>query len=119
MDDGSELFIRLGDPPSPVPDPLAQLLRQLNTSATQDAWLFPGKNPGQPITHRTLFLKLRNLDFPLGEARVSALRQLVLQAPAPVIAAALGVHHTTATRQAVHAGTTWSRYAAGDHDPSP
>jgi hypothetical protein len=31
----------------------------------------------------------------VGEARVSALRQLILQAPAPVIAAALGVHHTS------------------------
>jgi hypothetical protein len=49
----------------------------------------------------------------------SSTRTGVLQAPAPVIAAALGVHHTTTTRQAVNAGTTWSRYAPGDHDLSP
>jgi hypothetical protein len=65
-----------------------------------------------------MFLKLSSLGFPLGEARVSALRQLVLQAPAPVIAAALDVHHTTTTRQAINAGTTWSRYVSGDQEPS-
>jgi hypothetical protein len=44
------------------------------------------------------------------------LRQLVLQVPAPVIADALGFHHTTTTRQHVNAGVTWSRYAGdGDH----
>jgi len=30
-----------------------------------------------------------------------------------VIADALGFHHTTATRQHVNAGATWSRYAGG------
>jgi len=45
-------------------------------------------------------------------ARISALRQLVLQVPAPVIAGALGFHHTTTTRQHINAGTTWSQYAA-------
>ena len=120
LDADDELFLRLGDPPSPVPGPLAPLLRQLaDASPPQHGWLFPGRNSGQPITHRALFFKLRKLGFAVGEARVSALRQLVLQAPAPVIAAALGVHHTTTTRQAVNAGTTWSRYAPGEHDPSP
>jgi len=60
--------------------------------------------------------RLRDLGFPLREARISALRQLVLQAPAPVIAGALGFHHTTTTRQAASAGSTWSRYAAAGHD---
>jgi integrase len=114
LDVDDELLLRLGDPPTPVPDPLASLLRQLaDASPPQHGWVFPGRNSGQPITHRTLFFKLRRLGFAVGEARVSALRQLVLQAPAPVIAAALGVHHTTTTRQAVNAGTTWSRYAPG------
>jgi len=50
-------------------------------------------------------------------ARISALRQLVLQVPAPVIADALGFHHTTATRQHVKAGGPWSQYASGDREP--
>ena len=43
----------------------------------------------------------------------SALRQLVLQAPAPVITQALGFHHTTTQRQRANAGGTWSHYAGG------
>jgi hypothetical protein len=39
--------------------------------------------------------------------------QLVLQVPAPVIADALGFHHTTTTRQHAHAGAPWSRYIGG------
>ncbi|MEV4239175.1 MULTISPECIES: tyrosine-type recombinase/integrase [unclassified Nocardia] len=46
---------------------------------------------------------------------VSALRQLVLQVPAPVIADALGIHYTTAHRHRDHVGGTWNRYAPGDH----
>ena len=48
-------------------------------------------------------------------ARISALRELVLQAPAPVIAEALGFHHTTTHRQHANAGGTWTHYPAGDH----
>ena len=40
------------------------------------------------------------------------LPQLVLQAPAPVIADALGFHQLTTTWQHTHAGATWSRYTA-------
>ncbi|MET7550996.1 hypothetical protein ACWD8L_33660 [Streptomyces sp. NPDC005133] len=47
--------------------------------------------------------------------RTSAIRQLVLQAPAPVIAKVLGYHDKTATRLVTEAGGTWSRYAPGDH----
>ena len=43
----------------------------------------------------------------LRTARISALRQLVLQVPAPVIADALGFHHTTTTRQHINAGGPW------------
>ncbi|MEV2275609.1 hypothetical protein AB0I72_08480 [Nocardiopsis sp. NPDC049922] len=47
--------------------------------------------------------------------RTFALRQLVLQAPAPVIARALGFHDKTTTRAVVQAGGTWNRYAPSDH----
>ena len=78
-------------------------------------WLFPGRNPGQPAAYGTIFTLLRGLGFPMRTARISALRQLVLQAPAPVIAEALGFHHTTTERQHANAGGTWNRYPAGDH----
>jgi len=34
------------------------------------------------------------------------------QAPAPVIAGALGFHQTTTTRQVAHADGTWNQYPA-------
>ncbi|WP_242624329.1 hypothetical protein [Micromonospora kangleipakensis] len=119
-----ELLIHLGDPPAPVPEPFATLLRQLAAAAgPPPALLFPGRLAGQPIAYQTLHNRLRNLGFPITEARVAALRQLVLQAPAPVVADALGFHQTTATRQVSNAGGTWSQYAAGDTrrhpDPGP
>jgi hypothetical protein len=67
--------------------------------------------------YRAMVAQLRDLGLPLRTARVSALRQLVLQVPAPVIAGALGFHHTTTTRQHVNADAPWSRYAAGGHTP--
>ncbi|KJS61481.1 hypothetical protein [Streptomyces rubellomurinus] len=58
---------------------------------------------------------LRDLGGPAQRARTFAIRHLVLQAPAPVIAKALGYHDKTATRFVAEAGGTWSRYAPGDH----
>ncbi|MFF0467556.1 hypothetical protein ACFYPX_09055 [Micromonospora zamorensis] len=77
------------------------------------ALLFPGRLAGQPIAYTTLHNRLRALEIPIKEACVAALRQLVPQAPAPVVADALGFHPTTAARQVTNAGGTWSRY------PSP
>ncbi|WP_331744542.1 hypothetical protein [Streptomyces mirabilis] len=58
---------------------------------------------------------LRKIGVPPQRGRASAIRQLVLQAPAPVIAKALGYHDKTATRLVTEAGGTWARYAPGDH----
>jgi hypothetical protein len=73
-----------------------------------------GKLTGQPASYRPMLIQLRNHGLPMRTARISALRQLVLQAPAPVIAVAvaLGFHHTTTTRQHINAGAPWSRYAS-------
>jgi integrase len=121
-DDGGQTWLRLGDPPSPVPAPFDALLHQLaatrhdHTPANHASpWLFPGRNPGQPADYRAMLLQLRDLGLPMRTARISALRQLVLQVPAPVVAQALGFHHTTTTRQHINAGAPWSQYAAADH----
>jgi len=121
-DDGG-VFIRFGEPPTPVPEPFATLL--LRASAQRDnlqtatnpgaRWLFPGRRAGQPLHASHLTQLVRDLGIPALAGRTAALRQLVLQAPAPVVAQALGYHHNTTTRVATEAGTPWSRYAAGDH----
>jgi hypothetical protein len=104
--DGAEVLLRLGDPPTPVPEPFASLLlaaasqRQNMSTATNTSsrYLFPGRRAGQPINAYTLYPALQELGIPTQTARTSAIRQLVLQAPAPVIAQALGYHPNTAHR---------------------
>jgi hypothetical protein len=115
-----QVFIRFGEPPTPVPEPFATLLLQATTqrdnlqTATNPGarWLFPGRRAGQPLHASHLSQLIRDLGIPALAGRTAALRQLVLQVPAPVVAQALGYHHSTTTRVASEAGTPWSRYAA-------
>jgi hypothetical protein len=58
---------------------------------------------------------VHELGIPNTAARAAAIRQHVLDMPAPIVATALGYHHVTTTRLAAEAGTTWSNYAPGDH----
>jgi hypothetical protein len=124
--DGGGVFIRFGQPPTPVPEPFATLLLQataqrdnLQTATNPGArWLFPGRRGGQPLHASHLAELVRNLGIPAVAGRTAALRQLVLQAPAPVVAQALGYSHSTTTRVATEAGTPWSRYASDGHSRS-
>jgi hypothetical protein len=119
-DEQRQVSIAFGHPPTPVPEPFAELLLHLvanrdypSSASTTSRWLFPGRVADQPLAYTTMLKRLRRLGFPRREARVSALRQLVLRAPAPVVAAALGFHHTTTTPQVANVGTTWSSYTPG------
>ncbi|WP_460773309.1 transposase [Nocardiopsis nanhaiensis] len=58
---------------------------------------------------------IRDIGIPGTAVRTSALRQLVLQAPAPVIARALGFHDKTTPRVVAEAGGIWNHYAPSDH----
>ncbi|MGW4095100.1 hypothetical protein ACWEFY_35220, partial [Nocardia sp. NPDC004750] len=71
--------------------------------------------PANPSDPKSLGQQSAENGVPTITGRVSALRQPVLQAPAPVIADALGIHYTTAHRHHDHAGGTWNRYAPSDH----
>jgi hypothetical protein len=116
-DDG-QLALQLGRPATPVPEPFAELLRQLlaartnmNTAANPDSrWLFPGGRAGQPLTASTLTHQLQALGIPTNQSRTAALRELTLQAPAPVVADALGYGAGTAHRHHHAAAGTWNRY---------
>ena len=83
---------------------------------------------GDQVKHATSFLhwldehdldlatcRQGDLGAPTVAGRAAAIRQHVLQMPAPVVADALGYHQATAARLNAQAGGTWSRYAAGDH----
>lgn len=73
--------------------------RENMTTATNPTarWLFPGQRAGQPLNVGTLWEELRQLGFSTAITRPSALRQLVPQAPAPVVARSLGFHDQTTT----------------------
>lgn len=122
-DDETSITVRLGEPPSPLPELAADLMRAYiqtrqhlpYASSRSSQWLFPGRQPGQPMPTVSLQVHLREIGVPPQRGRTSAIRELVLQAPAPVIAKALGYHDKTATRLVTEAGGSWSRYAPGDH----
>ena len=87
------------------------------TTATNPAsrWLFPGRRAAQPCRPDHLSALLGKAGVPASAARGAAIRQQLLEMPAPVVAGALGYHDKTTTRLLNEAGSQWSRYAAGDH----
>ena len=92
----------------------------MNTATNRDSrWRFPGRRAGQPMCPDTLAALVNDLGIPTVASRASAIRQHVLEMPAPVVADALGHHHVTTAKLAAQAGATWSRYASGDHLRSP
>ncbi|MGW0669872.1 hypothetical protein [Streptomyces sp. NPDC002746] len=125
-DEGS-VRLRLGEPASPVPEPAASLLLDyiadrdhMNTATNQASlWLFPGRRAGQPFRPDHLSALLNEIGVPVAAARGAAIRQQLLEMPAPVVADALGYHDKTTTRLRNETGGTWSRYAPGDHVRSP
>lgn len=116
--------VQLGDPPPPLPEPVAELLRAYMQSrqylpcagSRNPRWLFPGRQPGQPMKPVSLQVHSRKIGVPPQRGRTSAIRQLVIQATAPVIAKALGYHDKRAARLVTEAGGTWSRYGPGEHE---
>ena len=78
-----------------------------------------GRRPpgaGEPLQPSTLSNLVQALGVPSIAARAAAIRQHVLDLPAPIVATALGYHQVTTARLAAQAGTTWSNYAPGDRD---
>jgi hypothetical protein len=106
-----QVLLRLREPPSPVPTPFAQLLLvwinerdNMNTATNPDSrWLFPGRRAGQPMHPESLARLINKLGVPTRTSRTAAIRQHLLEMPAPVVADALSYR------------ATWSRYAPGDH----
>lgn len=113
--------LRLGVTRIDIPEPLAGLLNLLATtrrphtgvcSPTATTWLFPGLDPGLPITAYQLGQRLRRLGIDTNPARRSALTYLAAHLPAAVLADLVGLAPTTAVRWVHHAGSDWTTYAA-------
>jgi hypothetical protein len=117
----SALTLDLGSVPVALPEPLATLTRDLlatrqghaaTGSQRTSPWLFPGGQPGRPVSADRLAGRLRQLGIRPGQARSTALFQLATELPAAVLARMLGIHIKVAVQwQQVSAGD-WTNYAA-------
>jgi hypothetical protein len=114
-DDGDQVRLHLGGEPVVLPEPLADLFRHLVTTRRGHAglgdqgtspWLFPGGQPGRPISAFRLAERLRQLGLRSGRARSAALFQLATELPAALLARLLGIH--------VSVAVSWQRASAGD-----
>jgi hypothetical protein len=114
-DADGQVLIQLGREPVVLPAPLDALALQV--AATRrghavlgddgtSAWLFPGGQPGQPISAFQLSERLRRLGIRCGQSRSAALFQLATDLPAAILARMLGIH--------ISAAVQWQRASAGD-----
>ena len=113
--------LRLGREPVILPEPLGALLLQLAASRRGHAalgdqgssrWLFPGGQPGQPISAYRLAERLRQLGLCPGPARSTALFGLAAELPAALLARLLGIHISVAVAWQRASSGDWTAYAA-------
>lgn len=113
--------LRLGREPVVLPEPLGALLLQLAASRRGHAvlgdqgssrWLFPGGQPGQPISAYRLAERLRQLGLRPGPARSTALFGLAAELPAALLARLLGINISVAVAWQRASSGDWTAYAA-------
>ncbi|HZW45070.1 MAG TPA: hypothetical protein VFF32_11885 [Dermatophilaceae bacterium] len=113
--------LRLGREPVVVPEPLADLARQLVANRQGHAkigehgsspWLFPGGRPGHPISSYRLTERLRQIGLQPSQDRSTALFQLASELPAALLARLLGIHISVAVKWQRASSGDWTSYAA-------
>ena len=116
-----QVRIRLGREPVVLPEPLDTLVLQVAAARHGHAaiggqetspWLFPGGQPGRPISAYRLAGRLRQLGIRSGQSRSAALFQLATDLPAALLARMLGIHITVAVAWQRAAAADWMTYAA-------
>jgi hypothetical protein len=115
------VHISFGHTPISLPEPIDDLARNVVAkgkghatigAATPSRWLFPGGQPGRPISLERLKQRLSRLGIHPNQARSTALFQLATQIPAAILARTLAISVSTAVRwQQISAGD-WTSYAA-------
>lgn len=118
----SDSYLNAGPHPLLLPPRLAALLHRLADThhsrsrfapqPTGRRWLFPGLNPGRPLSEERLRTKLREYGIGARPARNAALIGLAADLPAQVLADLLDLHPTTAVRWTARARRDWITYLA-------
>jgi hypothetical protein len=118
---GTQVTIRLGQAPVTLPAPVATLTRQYLAShrgraatgaGTPSPWLFPGGQPGRPISASHLGQRLKTIGIHPALTRSTALFQLAAELPAGILARMLGVHINVAVAWQHASAGDWTTYAA-------
>ena len=113
--------LRLGRAPIQPPEPVATLARTVAANrkghatigaAQPSPWLFPGGQPGRPVSTARLTQRLATLGIRPGQARSTALFQLATEIPATILARTLGIHTDVAVTWQCLAAGDWTTYAA-------
>lgn len=113
--------LHLGTEPIVVPSPLDVLVSDLVANRRGHAalggrgtspWLFPGGQPGRPISASRLAERLRALGIHARPARSTALFGLASELPAALLARLLGIHISVAVQWQQASSGDWTRYAA-------
>lgn len=102
-------------PPIHLPEPVAALARHVAANRKGHAtigalapspWLFPGGQPGRPISTTQLTNRLNQLGIRPNQDRSTALFQLATELPAALLVRTLGLH--------IDVAVAWQRLSAGD-----
>lgn len=116
-----DVRLRLGREPIVLPEPLAGLVCELVASRRGHAalgdlgaspWLFPGGQPGQPISAHRLGERLHQVGMRPGQARSTALFGLAAELPAALLARLLGINISVAVAWQRASAGDWTTYAA-------
>jgi hypothetical protein len=116
-----QVHLRLGREPVVLPEPLAGLIRQVAATRQGHAaignqgtspWLFPGGQPGRPVSAFRMAERLRQLGIHSGQSRSTALFQLATDLPAAALAKMLGIHISVAVAWQRASSGDWAAYAA-------
>ncbi len=101
--------------------PLAALVRELVATRRGKAkigtpddvpWLFPGGQPGRPLSNSQIGQRLHKIDIRPQQDRSTALFTLAAEIPAAILARMLGVHIQVAVQWQNASGGDWAAYAA-------
>lgn len=110
-----EVRLRLGRVPIQLPGPVATLARTVVSNHKGHAtiaalvlspWLFPGGQPGRPISGARPTHRLNNLGIRPNQARSTALFRLATEIPQRSSPRTLGIH--------IDVAVIWQRRSAGD-----
>jgi hypothetical protein len=119
--DAHDVRLQLGRVPIHLPEPVATLARTVAShrkghatigALTPSPWLFPGGQPGRPISSPRLTQRLNDLDIHPSQDRSTALFQLTAEVPAAILARTLGIHTDVAVTWQRHSAGDWTTYAA-------